>query len=121
MPCTRRFCPANRVRRALTINKQLMPGCGFMLDRLVDHDDWVAFADPQHDVRLGGTALFAASLLHRRRATNESVHDETIHAALRFLMAQQDETGAPAAFWSPSTELPVPDRFGPFATGEAAC
>ena len=95
-------------------------GLRFMLDRLVDHDDWVAFADPQHDVRLGGTALFAASLLHRRRATNESVHDETIHAALRFLMAQQDETGAPAALWSPSTELPVPDRFGPFATGEAA-
>ena len=95
-------------------------GLAYMLDRLVEHDDWAAFAEPRHDVRLGGTALFVASLLHRRRATGEMVHDNTIHAALRFLIAQQDETGAPAAFWSPSTELPVPERFGPFATGEAA-
>jgi len=95
-------------------------GLQYMLDRLVEHDHWAAFAEPRHDVRLGGTALFVASLMHRRRATDETTHDATIHAALRFLIAQQDETGAPAAFWSPSTRLPVPDRFGPFATGEAA-
>ena len=95
-------------------------GLHFMLDRLRTHDDWVAFASPSHDVRLGGTALFVAALLHRRRATADTVHDETIHAALRFLIQQQDKTGAPSALWSPATEMPIPDNFGPFATGESA-
>ena len=95
-------------------------GLQYMLDRLVVHEDLVAFAEPRHDVRLGGTALFVASLMHRRRATGDTMHDETIHGALRFLINQQDETGAPAAFWSPATKEPVPNQFGPFATGESA-
>ena len=95
-------------------------GLDFMLARQVHHQDWVAFARSPSDVQLGATSLFVAALIHRRRATGDRMHDDRIHEAARFLIAQQDSSGAPYAYWDPGTESPVPDRFGPFATGESA-
>jgi len=71
-------------------------------------------------VQLGSTALMVAAAIQRRRATGDAVNDALIHEGARFLIAQQDSTGAPSAAWDRTTERPVPDRFGPFATGEAA-
>jgi len=95
-------------------------GFGYMTERLVRNNDWAAFAAPGGEVQLGSTALMVAAAIHRRRATGDTVNDALIHEGARFLIAQQDATGAPSAAWDRVTERPVPDRFGPFATGEAA-
>ena len=60
-----------------------------------------------------------AALAHRRLATGETLHDETIRRAARFLVQQQEPSGAMPAFWDRTTELPRPGKFGAFGTGEA--
>ncbi|MFV1989747.1 MAG: hypothetical protein ACC652_03270, partial [Acidimicrobiales bacterium] len=46
-------------------------------------------------------------------------YDELIVDLGRFVVAQQEPTGALLAFWDPQTQSPVPGRYGQFATGEA--
>lgn len=91
----------------------------YMLDNLLEHDDWVAFAVSGRPVKVGSTGLFVAALVHRRQATGDTRHDAMIEAGARFLTYQQESDGAVLGFWSRSDETPIPDRYGPFATGEA--
>ena len=91
----------------------------YMLDNLVEHNDWVAFAAPGYRVKLGGTGLFVASLVHRRMATGDRQYDDLISGGARFLVQQQQDNGAPLAFWSRETGQPEPGRYSAFGTGEA--
>ncbi len=101
----------------------IVPGAdrslAFMLDNLVEHDDWVAFATPDRAVKAGATGLMVAALVYRRRATGEPVYDDLIRAGARFLLQQQEVNGAVAAFWSREREEPEWGTYGAFATGEA--
>ncbi|MFH1331082.1 MAG: hypothetical protein ABIJ48_10585 [Actinomycetota bacterium] len=94
-------------------------GLAFMLDRLVAGPDWEAWRPPGEEVQLGANALLAAALVMRRRATADPVHDGTMRAVGRFLLAQQQPDGKMYALWDSVTgqTVPVP---GKFATGEAA-
>jgi hypothetical protein len=91
----------------------------YMLDNLVEHDDWVAFASQDRPVKIGSTGLFVASLVHRRIATGDTIHDDLIQAGARFLASQQEPNGALLAFWDRGSSSPVPDTYGAFGTGEA--
>jgi hypothetical protein len=79
----------------------------------------VAFAAPGYRIKLGGTGLFVASLVHRRLATGDNRYDDLIGGGARFLVQQQQDNGAPLAFWSRETARPEPGRYSPFGTGEA--
>lgn len=91
----------------------------YMLENLLEHDDWVAFTTPDRKVKIGSTGLMIAALVHRRDATGDTQHDDVIHRAARFLEQQQEPSGAIPAFWDRDTEAPVPGVYGAFGTGEA--
>lgn len=95
-------------------------GLGYMLDRVVEHDDWRAVAEPNGVVLLGANGLFAAGLAQRRIATGDISHDDLIRAVGRFIVGQQASNGAMHSQWNPATGAPVPDIYGQFATGEAS-
>ncbi len=84
----------------------------------IDRDSTVAFTAPGFSVRTGATALMVSSMVYRRRLTGRHDLDPTLRAAGRFLISQQEDDGAVRAFWDRATGEPVPDRYGPFATGE---
>jgi hypothetical protein len=91
----------------------------YMLDRLLEHDDWVAFATPDRPVKLGSTGLMVAALVHRRQATGDQSLDDVIRQAANFLVQQQEPSGAMPAFWDRETERPTVGVYGAFGTGEA--
>ena len=91
----------------------------YMLDNLLEHDDWVAFTTPDRKVKIGSAGLMISALTHRREATGDHRYDETIRGLARFLEQQQEPNGAMPAFWDRETEAPVPGEYGAFGTGEA--
>ncbi len=93
-------------------------GLDYMLANLIQIDDSVAFTAPGFGVRTGATALMVSSMVYRRRLTGRHDLDSTMRSAGRFLRSQQESDGAVRAFWDRTTGQPVPDRYGPFATGE---
>lgn len=95
-------------------------GLAFMLDRLVSGHGWTAWTDPGYDIPTGANGLFLAAMALRRQATNDPVHDEVMRGVGRFLVGQQLPDGSVLAYRDLGTGEPVPDRFGPFATGEAS-
>jgi hypothetical protein len=62
--------------------------------------------------------MVVALALHRD-VTGETGNDGLIRRLGRFIVAQQEASGAIRAYWDRSTGQPVPDEYGPFATGEA--
>jgi len=101
----------------------LLPGADasldYMLDNLLEHDDWVAFTTPSRKVKIGSTGLMISALVHRRLATGDTAHDEVIRRAARFLVQQQELSGAMPAFWDRETQAPTVGTYGAFGTGEA--
>jgi hypothetical protein len=94
-------------------------GLGFLHANLLSHDGWTAFAEPGQDARLGASALVAAALVQRRRATGDAGEDELIRRLARFLAAQQQADGSVLGSWSRETERAVPGEYATFGTGQA--
>ncbi len=95
-------------------------GLSYMLDRITTHGGWAAWSEPEADLPVGANGLLLAGLALRRRATTEPVHDDLMRGVARFLVQQQEASGAIRSYWDRSAETPIPDTYGPFATGEAA-
>jgi hypothetical protein len=93
-------------------------GLPFVERNLLRHDDWVAFAEPGQDARLGASALVADALVQRRLATGDTSLDGLLHGLVRFLLAQQQPDGSVLGRWSLETEAPVPDEWATFGTGQ---
>lgn len=92
----------------------------FLLDLRIDVADWTAIAEPGDRARLGAVGFAIAALVERRQATGDRHNDELIRALGRFIVAQQEPDGSIRAFWDQQTQLPSPNEYGQFATGEAA-
>lgn len=93
-------------------------GLAWMLDRLVDAAEGVAFTE-SGSAKLGAASLLAVSLAQRRIATGDPTHDETMRALGRFLVGQQRGDGSMLNFFDLETQAPVPEVTSVFATGEA--
>lgn len=93
-------------------------GLTWMLDRLEDADDGVAFTDTRL-AKLGAASLLAVSLAQRRIATGDPSHDETMVDVGRFLVGQQRADGSMLNFFDVDAQSPVPDETSLFSTGEA--
>lgn len=94
-------------------------GLEYVLDNLVEHGGWTAFAPAGEHANVGANALVVAALVHRREATGDPRHDGLIRRIGHFLVAQQRPDGSILKYWSPATRRPVPGVFGKFSTGEA--
>jgi hypothetical protein len=94
-------------------------GLVFINAGLQEHDDWVAFAAPGRLYSLGATSLALAAIMHRREATGDTSYDDVARGMGRFILAQSEPRGSILSHWDPSTEAPVPETYGRFATGEA--
>jgi hypothetical protein len=94
-------------------------GLPFLKRNLLRHDDWVAFAEPGQDARLGASALVAAALAQRRLATGDEGEDDLLHGLAAFLRSQQQADGSVLGSWSRTTESPIPGEWSTFGTGQA--
>jgi hypothetical protein len=94
-------------------------GLRYVLDNLVRHDGWTAFAPPGEDANVGANALVVAALMHRRHAADDARFDGIARRVARFLVAQQRADGSILQYWRPATGRSVPGVFGKFSTGEA--
>ena len=90
-----------------------------VLANLVEANGGLAFASPGRDPALGANGLLAAALVIRRQVTGDEQYDGLAVDIGRFLQGQQQDNGSLLAYWSRSTEGPIPDQYGIFATGEA--
>lgn len=95
-------------------------GLDYMLARTTKHDGWMAWGPAGADLPVGANGLYLAGLALRRRATGDPAHDDVIRGVARFLVGQQEPSGAIRAYWDHSDGASVPGVYGPFATGEAA-
>ena len=94
-------------------------GLRYVLDNLIRHEGWTAFAPPGEDANVGATSLALVALMHRRQATHDERFDGLARRLARFLVAQQQDDGSILQYWSPATGRSVPGVFGKFSTGEA--
>jgi hypothetical protein len=95
-------------------------GLGWMLDRVVETGQGAAaVTDAGADARLGTTAFAIVALTQRRAITGDDAYDDLMRRFGRFVLGQRDGEGGLLAFWAWSTKQPVPNTYGPFATGEA--
>lgn len=94
-------------------------GLEYVLDHLVDHDGWTAFAPHGEDANVGANALALAALVHRRQATGDRRYDALARRIARFLVDQLQPEGSILKYWSPATARPVPGVYGKYSTGEA--
>lgn len=93
---------------------------GYLLERVIDTTDGgLAIADTGDRAQLGTSGLTMAALAERRRFTNDVRYDDLMRRMGRFILGQQESSGALLAFWNPHIGSPTPDAYGPFATGEA--
>ncbi len=94
-------------------------GLAHALPRMISGDGWTAWQPTDGDIPVGANGLLLASMALRRRATGDTLHDETMRSIGRFLIAQQQPDGSIYAYWDASQGAPR-RSFGPFATGEAS-
>lgn len=90
-----------------------------LLERSVARDDWLAVAEANGQAKLGTVGLLIPALVHRRDLTGDESYDDELRALGRFVVAQQEPTGAILNRWDPDLDGPVPGEYGRFATGEA--
>ncbi|MEM8905183.1 MAG: hypothetical protein AAGF02_15880, partial [Actinomycetota bacterium] len=90
-----------------------------LLALVVERDDWSAVVEPNGQAKLGTVGLLVPALVHRRDATGDTSYDEEIRRYGRFIVAQQESSGAILNRWDPELDGPVPGEYGRFATGEA--
>ncbi|MGI9557880.1 MAG: hypothetical protein ACR2N5_08060 [Solirubrobacterales bacterium] len=110
------------VMSALYVNDRIDggdTGLEYVQDNLIKRDDWTAFAPPGEPVNVGGNSLLIVALMNRREATGDETYDELAKGLGRFLLSQQQDNGSILQYWTRNTEMPIPDLFGKFSTGEA--
>ncbi|MGH9027572.1 MAG: hypothetical protein ACRDWD_15865 [Acidimicrobiia bacterium] len=93
-------------------------GLRFARHRLVTRDNWAAFGWPGAHLETGATALLTAAVLERRSTTGRHDLDRLARQFGNFLTGQVRSDGAVLSLWNPDTEMPVPDQYDRFATGE---
>jgi small neutral amino acid transporter SnatA (MarC family) len=93
-------------------------GTEWALDRVIERDDWAAFA-AQGRVATGATALLVAGLVIRREATGDTRYDDVLGRLGRFLLAQTEPSGAVLASYDPARDAPVAGEYSKYFTGEA--
>lgn len=93
-------------------------GLTWMLDRLAERDDWVALTDAGV-APLGATALMLAALAERRLRTGDDVHDDTMRALGRFLVAMQRDNGDFYVYAYPRTGDVDREAISQYFAGEA--
>lgn len=91
----------------------------YLSDRLFDHDDWTAIRGLGNQSPLGAAGFLVVTLSLRRDISGDTSEDELMRRIGRFILNQQLPDGSMLTAWDQRTEAPVPDTFGPFATGEA--
>ncbi|MCB0997393.1 MAG: hypothetical protein KDB21_20010 [Acidimicrobiales bacterium] len=98
-------------------------GLAWMLERSYPTDSGpsagLAFRDATSSARLGASALLLVSMAHRRAATGDTTHDDTMRAVGRFIAGQQRSDGSMLSDWSPRTSKPVEGVTSLYFTGEA--
>jgi small neutral amino acid transporter SnatA (MarC family) len=92
-------------------------GVEWALDRLIQHEGWVAFGSPSQ-VSTGASALLAAGLTIRREATGDDRYDDVLARLGRFLVAQTEPSGAVLASYDAVTGEPVAGDYSKYFTGE---
>jgi hypothetical protein len=93
---------------------------GWLLDQTVETStNASAIAGPGSDARLGTTAFMIIALIRRRSISGDVTYDDLLRRLGRFVIEQSDGRDGLLAFWNPTSGNPVPDAYGPFATGEA--
>ena len=93
-------------------------GMAWVEGHLLVRDDWTAIRY-RGDVAVGATALLVAGLVERRQLTGDTVHDDLLERAGRFLVAQTEPSGAVAARYSPTERRPLTGEYSKYYTGEA--
>lgn len=68
---------------------------------------------------LGATSLMVNALIERRNLTGETDHDQLLGDLGSFLQGQLEPRGSVLLKFDWEADAPVPDTYGPFATGEA--
>lgn len=94
-------------------------GLGWVLDDLVERDDWIAWRPSNQDVPVGANGLLLAALTYRRELTGDPMHDGLMRGLARFLVSQQGPDGSVYAYYDAGRDEIV-YVYGTFATGEAS-
>ena len=94
-------------------------GLQWLLERTIETGEGATAVADRGDARLGTTAFVVVALTMRRRITGDTSFDDLMRRMGNFMLGQRDGRGGLLALWSPSLGAPVPDIYGPFATGEA--
>jgi len=92
---------------------------GYLLDFVIEHDDWKAIAEHGARAKLGTVGFAVVALAQRRAITGDMSNDDLMRGLGRFILVQQEPSGAILAYWDPRTEAAMPGEYGKFATGEA--
>lgn len=92
-------------------------GLAWLLDRLVERDDWIAVTWNGY-TPTGATALLVASLAQRRAYTEDVRYDDLLQRLGRFLVAQTEPSGAVLASYDLEAGAPVPGGYSKYYTGE---
>jgi hypothetical protein len=94
-------------------------GLDYMLDRLVEGDEWRAWLPGGSEIPLGANALFVAALALRREATGDPQYDDLMRDVGRFALALQQDDGCMYAAWDVEGQH-VLAVYETYSTGEAA-
>ena len=94
-------------------------GLSYVLDDLIERDDWLAWRPDGGDVPVGANALLLAALTYRRQVTLDPRYDDLMRGLGGFLVSQQAADGSVYAYYDANVDRPI-YVYGPFATGEAA-
>ena len=94
-------------------------GLAYMLERVVEHDDWAAWTERSSEVELGPNGLFLAALSLRRESTGDGRYDELMRSVGRFVLVGRQSDGSMYAYWDRHRQQPIP-LYAAFATGQAA-
>jgi small neutral amino acid transporter SnatA (MarC family) len=93
-------------------------GLAWALEHIVERDDW-AGVTTGNTIQAGTNALLVAALVERRMTTDEATYDPLMEELGRFLQAQVEPSGALLAYYDLGPELPRPDTYSIYYTGEA--
>jgi len=93
-------------------------GIAWLLDRMIERDDWSAVSY-RGEVAVGASALLVAALAERRTSTGSGEYDAALVHLGRFLVSQTETSGAVLAYYDAGTRAPRPGAYSKYYTGEA--
>ncbi len=93
-------------------------GLAWILDHIVERDDWSS-ATTSRTLQVGTNALLVAALAERRLHTGDEIHDDLMARLGRFIEAQTEPTGAVLAYYDVDDQRPRSGVYSIYYTGEA--